>query len=94
MRSYLDRFLALIKSWVPHVPAELFCNLDETDSYDWEERKPKPVFIPTTVENADLHRPVDRGIRHQTLLCRVSATGNANYPLPLCSNTAPCQYFI
>jgi hypothetical protein len=72
-RSHLDRFLALITSWVLLVPAELIFNLDETGLSGWEERKPKPVLIPTTVENADLHYPVDRGIRHQTLLCCISA---------------------
>jgi hypothetical protein len=34
--------------------------------------KLKPVLIPTTVENADLHSPVDRRICRQTLLLRVS----------------------
>jgi hypothetical protein len=90
---YLDRSLALIKSWVLHVPAELFFNLDETDSSDWEEMKPKPVLIPTTVENADLSHPVDREIRHQTLLCCVSVSRDAYCPLLLCPNPAALSIF-
>jgi hypothetical protein len=74
MRSYLDRYSTLIKSWVPLVSVELFSDLLETGMSDWEERKPKLVLIPTTVENADLQYPVDRGIRHQMLLCFVSVS--------------------
>jgi hypothetical protein len=51
----LDRYLALIEFWVPLVPAELIFTLDETGLPDWEERKPKPVLIPTTVHNVNLH---------------------------------------
>jgi hypothetical protein len=56
-RSYLDRYLAVINSWVPLVRAELIFNLDETGLSDWEERKPKPALIPTTIKKADLHSP-------------------------------------
>jgi hypothetical protein len=55
-RSYLDRDLALIKSWIPIVAVELIFNLDETGLSDWEERKAKSVLVPTTVENAALSR--------------------------------------
>jgi hypothetical protein len=85
--------LALIKSWVPLVRAELFFNLDGTGLSDWEERRPKPVLIPTTIENADLHYFVDRGIRHQTLLCCVSASRDAYCSLLLCSSPASLSIF-
>jgi hypothetical protein len=92
-QSYLDHCLALIKFWVPLVPVEFIFNLDETGLSDWEERKSRPVLIPTTVENADLHYPANRGIRYQTLLCYVSASGNAHCPLLLCSKTAALSIY-
>jgi hypothetical protein len=51
--------------------------------------KLKPVLIPTTVENADLHYPVDRGICHQTILLRV----NIRRCLLPCSNPAALLTF-
>jgi hypothetical protein len=87
-QSDLDYILVLIKSWVRLVPAELIFSFDETGLSDWEERKPKPVLISTSVEKADLHDPLDRGIRHQTLPCCVSASRDAYCPLLLCPNPA------
>jgi hypothetical protein len=72
---------------------QLIFNLDEIGLSDWEERKPKLSLIPMTVENADLHSLVDRGIRRQMLLCCVSASGNAYCPLLLCSNPAALSIF-
>lgn len=80
-RSYLDRYIALIKTYVPLVPAELIFNMDETGLSDWEERRPKRVLVPIHAGDSQLHYPVDRRIRHQTLLCCVSASGDAYCPL-------------
>jgi hypothetical protein len=66
---------------VPLVPAELIFNSDETGLYDWEERKTKPVIIPSHASSSTLHYPIDRAIRHHALLCCVSASGDAYSPL-------------
>jgi hypothetical protein len=92
-RSCLERYITLIKTWVPLVPAKLIFNLDETGLSDWEERKAKPVMIPTTIEDSHLHYPVDRGIRHQTLLCCISASGDAYCPLLVCSTPVTLGIF-
>jgi hypothetical protein len=89
----LDRYLALIKSWVPLVPAELIFNFDETGSSDWDKKKPNPVLILTTLENADLTSPGDGGIRHQTLLCCLSASGDTYCPWLLYSNPTALPIF-
>jgi hypothetical protein len=73
--------LALIKKWVPLVPAELIFNIDECGFSNWEERNAKPVLIPCKVKNATLHYPVDRRIRHQILICCITAAGDAFCPL-------------
>jgi hypothetical protein len=87
-RCYLDKYITLIKPWVPLVPAELIFNLDETGLSDWEERKPKPALIPTDLEDSHFHYPADRAIRHQTLLCCVSAAGDAYCLFLVSSNTS------
>jgi hypothetical protein len=76
-REYLNDYISLIKEYVPLVPAELIFNLDETGLSDWEERKTKPVIIPSHASSSTLHYPTDRAIRHHTLLCCVSAFGDA-----------------
>jgi hypothetical protein len=42
-QSSVDQHFALIKEWVPLIPAELIFNSDECSLSDWEERKPRPV---------------------------------------------------
>jgi integrase len=71
--EYLDQYIRLIKEYVPLVPTELLFNIDESCFSDWEERKPKCVLIPTEAREATLHYPASRKIRHQTLLCCVTA---------------------
>jgi hypothetical protein len=78
---FLDQYMALTKEWIPLAPAELIFNLDECGFSDWEEWKPQPVLIPSRVRNIALHYPIDRGIRHQTLLCCITAAGDAYSPL-------------
>jgi hypothetical protein len=92
-RLYLEQDIVWIKTWAPLVPAEPIFNLDETGLSDGEERKPKRVLILATTEDSRLHDPVDRGIRHQTLLCCISASGDACCPLLVCSTPAAWNIF-
>jgi hypothetical protein len=64
-QTFLDNVIALIKEWLPLVPAELILNIDECGSSDWEERKNKQVLLPSKVSNTSLHYPADRPICHQ-----------------------------
>jgi hypothetical protein len=66
---------------VPLVPAELIFNLHETVLSDWEEQKKKPVIVPSHASSLTLHYPIGRAIRHRTLLCCISASGDAYSPL-------------
>jgi hypothetical protein len=59
----------------------LVFHLDETGLSDWKERKSKPVIVPSDATQTLLHYPVDGGIRHHTLLCCISAFGDAYTPL-------------
>jgi hypothetical protein len=80
-RDYLNDYISLIKEYVPLVPAELIFDLHETGLSDWEERKTKPVIIPSHASSSTVHYPIDRAIRDHTLLCCVSASGDAYSPL-------------
>jgi hypothetical protein len=80
-REYQNDYISLIKEYVPLVPGELIFNLDETGLSDWEERKTRPVIIPSHTSPSTLHYPIDRAISHHALLCCVSASGDAYSPL-------------
>jgi hypothetical protein len=59
----------------------LLFSLDETGLSDWGKRKAKPVIIPSHASSSTLYYSIDRAIRHHTLLCCVSASGDAYSPL-------------
>jgi hypothetical protein len=59
----------------------LIFNLDKTGLSECEERKTKPVIIPSHASSPTLRYPIDRAIRHHTLLCCVSESGDAYSPL-------------
>jgi hypothetical protein len=81
LRCWLDEYIQLIKKYVPTVPAELIFNIDETGLSDWEERKDKPVLIPSDQIEATLHYQINKSLRHHTLTCCISAAGDAYCPL-------------
>jgi hypothetical protein len=80
-QEYLDHYIKLMKDYVPLVPTELLFNIDESGFSDWEERKPKRILLPTEARTTTLHYPASRKIRHQTLVCCVTAAGDAYCPL-------------
>jgi hypothetical protein len=81
VRCFLEEYLTLIKKIVPIVPTELLFNLDEKGLSEWENRGRKPVFVPTQEQEFPLHYPVDRSVRHHTLLCCVTASGDSYCPM-------------
>jgi hypothetical protein len=92
-RTFLDRYLALVKEYVPLVPTELKFNINESGFSDWEEREHKGVLIPIRLPESTLHYPVNRSIRHQSLICCISAAGEAYCPLLASSNPAVKRVF-
>jgi hypothetical protein len=89
-RTFLDCYLALIKEYVP---IELMFNIDESGFSDWEERKPNGVLIPARLRESTLYYFVNRSIRHQTLICCISAAGDAHCPLLVSHNRAVRRVF-
>jgi hypothetical protein len=76
----------MIQELVPLVPTELVFNLDETGLSDWEERKRQPVLTPAEIDGDVIHYPIDRRIRHQTLVCCISGAGDVYCPLLISSD--------
>jgi hypothetical protein len=93
LHEYLDQYIRLIKELVPLVPTELLFNIDESDFSDWEERKRKCVLIPAEAREAILHYPASRKIRHQTLVCCVTAAGDPYCLLLVSSDLATREVF-
>jgi hypothetical protein len=85
-RWYLQSYIDLLRTDVTLVPLKLIFNLDEIDLSDWEERKRKSVLVRAESGNQELHSPVDCAIRHQTLLCYVSPSGDAYCPFGVSVN--------
>lgn len=84
-RIYLIEYLDLVECIIEITPAELIYNIDETGFSDWEERRPKTVIVPSEISEDDLHYPINRGIRHVTLVATVSGGGDAYFPLAVTS---------
>jgi hypothetical protein len=81
LRCYREESLTLIKKIVPIVPTELLFNLDETGLSEWENRRSKPLLVPTQEQESTLNYPVNRSVRHHTLLCCVTASGDSYCPI-------------
>jgi hypothetical protein len=92
-RIWLNEYLELITKIVPLACCELIYNLDETGLSEWEERRRKNVIASAATIGKTLHYRANRGIRHQTLLCTVSAGGDAYSPLLLSSEPSTLRLF-
>jgi hypothetical protein len=92
-RTFLDGYIKLIKEWVPLMPAEMIFNIDECGFSDWEERKSKPVLIPREAQGTVIHYPINRAIRRQTLICCITAAGDAYCPLLVTTDHSARQGF-
>jgi hypothetical protein len=88
LHEYLDQYIRLIKELVPLVPMELLFNIDESGFSDWEERTPECVLIPTEARETTLHYLASGEIRHQALVCCVTAAGDAYCPFLVSSDPA------
>lgn len=86
-RIHLIEYLDLVECIIEITPAELIYNIDETEFSDWEERRPKTVIVPSEISDDDLHYPINRGIRHVTLVVTVSGGGDAYFPLAVTSES-------
>jgi hypothetical protein len=78
---YREEYLTLIKKIAPIVPSELLFDLDETELSEWENQRSKSVLVTTQEQEFTPHYPVDRSVRHDTILCCVTASGDSYCPM-------------
>jgi hypothetical protein len=88
-REYLERHIQTMKDLIHGKASELFFNLDEVGSADWEDRKPKKVIVPIAVPEEDVYHPVSRKYKHMSLLACVSAAGDSLAPLVVSAAPIP-----
>jgi hypothetical protein len=67
--------------------------VDKCGLSDWEERKDRPVIIPAEARAITLHYPINQHIRHQSLICCVTAAGNAYCPFLVSSDPSGTPIF-
>jgi hypothetical protein len=92
-QAHSEEYIRLMKSVVEGKLSELFLKLDEVDSSDWEDRKPKKVIVPRSVLPDDVDTPVSRRYRHITLLVCVSAAGDALTPMIIMGSATPHSFW-
>jgi hypothetical protein len=72
-RVHLKAHIELMRTHSAGKFVELIFNLDQVDSWDWEDCKPRTVIASRAVSVHDRYYPVSRCYRHVTLLACVSA---------------------
>lgn len=92
-RTFLEQHIENIKKYVIGKASELVFNLDEMGSNEWEEKKPKKVIVPVKLCQSNVHLPIKRTLRHQTLLACISATGDSLTPHFIVSSNSAKQVF-
>jgi hypothetical protein len=60
---------------------ELVFNLDEVNSSEWDDRKPKQVIVPQNILPDEIYHSISRKYRHVTLLACVSVAEDVLMPM-------------
>jgi hypothetical protein len=92
-KAWLDHDVALIAKLVPLACCELIDNMDGSGPSDLEDRRPKKVLASAESFGEKLHYGLNRGARHQTLVCTISAGGNVYCPHLLSPDRATREVF-
>jgi hypothetical protein len=92
-RTYLNSYIQILHQVVDGIHPDLFYNLDEVGTSDWEDRKLKSVIVPFTLKGQVVHFDVDRTIRHQSIEVCISAAGDRLLPLFLSSDRSSREVF-
>lgn len=86
-RDYLKEHINNMHKYVDGRLSELTFNLDEVGTSEWEDRKPKNVFIDNNLDSNHITYSVSRKVSHMTILTCVSAAGDALTPLLITKHT-------
>ena len=80
-RANLKEHIANMHKYIDGRYSELVFNLDEVGTSEWEDRKPKKVFIDKSMDSDSITHSIFRRITHITILTCVSAAGDSLMPL-------------
>ena len=80
-RANLKEHIANMHKYIDGRYSELVFNLDEVGTSEWEDRKPKKVFIDKSMDSNSISHSISRRITHITILTCVSAAGDSLMPL-------------
>jgi hypothetical protein len=75
-----------MKNYVEGILVQLEFNIDEVDSSDWEDRKPKKILIPSDMAYETVFHAVFQRFRHVTSLTCISAAVKTLYPMVIIAN--------
>jgi hypothetical protein len=67
--------------FVRNIHMALIFNIDEVESEEWAERKPKKVFVPAVRAEETVHHALKRGRRRVTAIVTISIAGDVLTPL-------------
>jgi hypothetical protein len=76
-REFLDHYLVIVRDEIVGLNPCLVFNRGETGTADWEERKRFDTIGPAAYCHERIHFPVQRRVKHQTMLVCINAEGNA-----------------
>jgi hypothetical protein len=93
-RKYLERHIQTIRELVQRKASELVFNLDEVESSDWEDRKPKKVVVPASVQEENVYHPISHSFKHLSLLAYVSEVGDSLTFLIIIADPIPDSLWV
>jgi hypothetical protein len=77
----LEQHINIMKLFLAKKCWELVFNLDEVNSSEWDDQKPKQVIVPQNILADDMYYSISRRYRHVTFLACVSVTEDVLMPM-------------
>jgi hypothetical protein len=88
-REYLEQNIQTMKDIIYGNVFEFVFNLDEVESADWEDRKPKEVTIPISVQEENIYHSISHKFKHSSLLACVSVASDSLTPFVMSAAPIP-----
>jgi hypothetical protein len=80
-RSFLDTMEECLRQHVQDCCADLVFNLDKVGISEWEDRVARKVIVPVSMSGQTIHHGVYRNLKHISVVCCVSTSGESMHPL-------------
>jgi hypothetical protein len=83
--SFLDTMVECLRKHVQDCCADLIFNFDEVGISEWEDRVARKVIAPVSISGQTIHHGVHRNLKHMSVVCCVSASGESMTPFMVSS---------